>query len=103
MPGFLILGIGCAPIFPCLVHETPKNFGSEKSQAIIGIQMASGNIGLLVIPPLLGRMSSAFGFYIFPYFLAALLVTSIIMFEILNKKVDKAKEKPEIREKLFHK
>jgi len=91
MPGFLILGIGCAPIFPCLVHETPKNFGSQRSQAIIGIQMASGNAGLLVIPPLLGKTASVFGFNIFPYFLAVLLVTSIIMFEILNKKVDRVK------------
>jgi len=84
--GFLVLGLGCAPVYPCLIHETPNFFGREKSQAVIGLQMASGNAGLLVIPPLFGKIASLINFKIFPFFLAALLVTSIIMFEALNKK-----------------
>ena len=85
LPGFLILGLGCAPVYPCLIHETPNYFSREKSQAIIGLQMASGNAGFLVIPPLFGKMTAVFSFNIFPYFLAALLFISIVMFETLRK------------------
>jgi len=45
LAGLVLIGIGCAPIYPCIIHETPKNFGAENSQAIIGIQMASAYTG----------------------------------------------------------
>jgi fucose permease len=51
LPGFFMIGLGCAPIFPSLLHETPKNFGEEYSQAIMGIQMASAYIGTTLMPP----------------------------------------------------
>jgi fucose permease len=91
LPGFFIIGLGCAPIYPSLLHETPKNFGEEKSQALIGIQMASAYIGSMFIPPLFGGLASFSGFYIFPFFLAVILIIKIIMVESLNKKVDKCK------------
>jgi fucose permease len=89
--GFFIIGLGCAPIFPSLLHETPKNFGDETSQAIMGIQMASGYIGITFMPPLFGRMASSIGINIFPLFIGIILAINIIMVEILNKKVDKNK------------
>jgi fucose permease len=58
LPGFFIIGLGCAPIYPSLLHETPRNFGKEKSQAIMGIQMASAYIGTTFMPPLFGRITS---------------------------------------------
>jgi fucose permease len=88
LPGFFILGLGCAPIYPSFMHETPKNFGSEKSQAIIGIQMASAYIGTTFMPPLFGRIAAHNGFIIFPLFIGALLLLKIIMTETLNKKID---------------
>jgi fucose permease len=87
LPGFFIIGLGCAPIFPSLLHETPKNFGSEKSQAIMGIQMASAYIGTTFMPPLFGRIASHIGFNIFPFFIGAVLILNIVMIEIVNKKV----------------
>ena len=89
LPGFFIIGLGCAPIYPSLLHETPRNFGSEKSQAIMGIQMASAYIGTTFMPPLFGQITSFFGFNVFPLFIGGILILNIVMVELLNKKVDK--------------
>jgi fucose permease len=91
LPGFFMIGLGCAPIFPSLLHETPRNFGSEKSQAIMGIQMASAYIGTTFMPPLFGQITSFINFKIFPLFIGGILILNIIMVEILNKRVDKNK------------
>jgi len=91
LPGFFIIGLGCAPIYPSLLHETPGNFGSEKSQAIMGIQMASAYIGTTFMPPLFGQITSFFGFNVFPLFISGILILNIIMVELLNKRVDKNK------------
>jgi len=88
LPGFFMIGLGCAPIYPSLLHETPKNFGSEKSQAIMGIQMASAYIGTTFMPPLFGQITSLLNFKVFPLFIGGILVLNIIMVELLNKKVD---------------
>jgi fucose permease len=89
LPGFFTIGLGCAPIYPSLLHETPRNFGAEKSQAIMGIQMASAYIGTTFIPPIFGWITSYIGFNIFPLFIGVILMVNIIMVEVLNKKVDK--------------
>ena len=90
MLGFFILGLGFAPLYPCLLHETPKNFGNKISQAVMGWQIASGCVGGLIIPPLFGRIASFAGFHIFPVFIGALLIIMTLMFEALTRKVDNA-------------
>jgi len=87
LPGFFIIGLGCAPIYPSLLHETPVNFGSDKSQAIMGIQMASAYIGTTFMPPLFGQITSYFGFNIFPLFIGGILIINITMVELLNKRI----------------
>jgi fucose permease len=91
MPAFFMIGLGCAPVFPSLLHETPENFGGEYSQAIMGIQMASAYIGTTVMPPIFGRIASPMRFDIFPLFIGIILIVKIIMVEILHKKVDSKK------------
>jgi len=91
LPGLFLIGLGCAPIFPSLLHETPANFGRENSQAIVGIQMGCAYIGNTVMPPLFGWISSYAGFKIFPLFTGIMLIINIIMTGLLNRKVDKAK------------
>jgi fucose permease len=91
LPGFFIIGLGCAPIFPSLLHETPGNFGKEHSQAIMGIQMASAYTGTTLMPLLFGRFASFVGFNIFPVFIGVVLIIKIIMVEIVNKKVARSK------------
>ncbi|GHT53754.1 MFS transporter [Spirochaetia bacterium] len=88
LPGFFIIGLGCAPIYPSLIHETPKNFGAEYSQALIGIQMATAYIGIMVMPPLFGWVASHSNFIIFPIVIGVILILKIIMTETVNKKVD---------------
>jgi fucose permease len=88
LPGFFMIGLGCAPVYPSLLHETPRNFGEEHSQAIMGIQMGSAYIGTTLMPPIFGRLASTASFVIFPVFIAIILVIKIIMVEILNRKID---------------
>jgi len=99
LPGFFIIGLGCAPIFPSLLHETPKNFGSEKSQAIMGIQMASAYIGTTFMPLIFGQITVYLRFFIFPLFIGGILILNIIMVESLNKRVDSlySKDNQELR------
>ena len=79
--GFLILGFGYAPIYPCIIHATPSNFGSENSGAIIGIQMASAYIGSTFMPPLYGILGKYFGYSFMPVFLLLFLGLMIYMIE----------------------
>ena len=99
LPGFFIIGLGCAPIFPSLLHETPKNFGNEKSQAIMGIQMASAYIGTTFMPLIFGQITVYLRFFIFPLFIGGILILNIIMVESLNKRVDSlySKDNQELR------
>lgn len=78
---FLIIGFGCAPIYPCIIHSTPANFGAENSGAIIGIQMASAYVGSTFIPPLFGLLGNAVGFSVMPVYLLAFFALMIIMIE----------------------
>jgi fucose permease len=66
---FLIMGLGCAPLYPCLLHATPDIFGKEPSQAVIGMQIAGAYIGAAVIPPVFGAAAPGIGFGFFLYFL----------------------------------
>lgn len=79
--GLIVIGLGCAPIYPCIIHSTPSNFGAENSGAIIGIQMASAYCGATFIPPLFGLISGAIGFELFPIYMLIFFVLMIIMVE----------------------
>lgn len=79
---FIIIGLGCAPIYPCIIHSTPNNFGVENSGAIIGIQMASAYIGTTLIPPLFGVLGNAISFTIMPIYLLVFVALMITMTEL---------------------
>jgi fucose permease len=85
--GLVVLGLGCAPIYPAIIHSTPVNFGRRNSQAIIGIQMAAAYTGSTFAPPLFGAISIWTGLWIFPLFLAVLVALGLIMSERLNRLV----------------
>ena len=78
---FLVMGLGCAPIYPCIIHSTPYNFGAENSGAIIGIQMVSAYVGSTFIPPLFGLLGNAVSFSLMPVYLLFFVVLMIIMVE----------------------
>ncbi len=83
--GFFIIGFGCAPIFPSLLHDTPENFGKELSQSIMGIQMACAYTGATVMPPLFGLIGERTTMSLLPVYLMALAVLMVVMVERLNK------------------
>lgn len=76
--GMCLTGIGCAPIYPSMLHETPKTFGDDLSQAMMGVQMAFAYVGSTFMPPLFGFLSDHFGIILLPfYLLAALFVMAV--------------------------
>lgn len=85
--GLVVTGIGCAPVYPSIIHSTPSNFGKENSQSVIGIQMAFAYIGTTLMPPFFGVIADNLGVFMYPFYLlffaAALGVTS----ELLNQTV----------------
>ena len=87
--GLIIIGLGCAPIYPCIIHSIPINFGKDKSQAIIGVQMASAYIGNLLMPPLFGIIANHISVIAFPIYLLLILIVMVVMHIKLNKSVSK--------------
>ena len=83
---FILIGLGCAPIYPCIIHSTPDIFGADKSQAIIGVQMASAYVGTLLMPPLFGLLANHISVALLPIYLLGILLLMIAMYEKLNKK-----------------
>lgn len=79
--GLILIGLGCAPIYPCIIHSTPANFGADKSQAIIGVQMASAYIGTCLMPPAFGLIANHINIALLPIYLSAVLVLMVLMHE----------------------
>lgn len=85
LAGLIIVGLGCAPVYPSIIHATPSNFGKENSQAIIGIQMASAYAGSTFMPPVFGLIARHISMHLFPVFLAVFTLLLIVMTERLNR------------------
>lgn len=92
LAGLIIIGFGCAPIYPSIIHATPFNFGKENSQAIIGIQMASAYVGATFMPPLFGVVASYVGICLYPLYLMVFAVLMLILSESLNRTIDRNKK-----------
>ena len=95
LAGFVIIGLGCAPVFPSLLHATPDHFGAANSQAIMGVQMACAYIGTSIMPPIFGWIAGHISIRLLPLYLMLLLVLMFLMHEMLvkatNKNVNKNK------------
>ena len=84
--GFSLVGLGCAPVYPCIIHSTPSHFGAERSQAIIGVQMASAYVGTCLMPPLFGLIANHISIRLLPVYLLILLALMVYMHELLERK-----------------
>ena len=89
MAGLIILGLGCAPIYPSIIHSTPAHFGADRSQAIIGVQMASSYVGTTLMPPIFGLIANHISVSLMPVFILVLLVLGAVMYARLDKKCSK--------------
>lgn len=89
MIGLILVGLGCAPIFPCMIHETPNRFGKALSQSIMGLQMAFAYIGNMFMPPILGFIASKTSIAILPYFLLCCILIMLVCCEKINRVISK--------------
>ena len=88
LAGLILIGLGCAPVYPSLIHSTPAHFGAERSQAIIGVQMASAYTGTSLMPPLFGALAARTSIRFFPLYLLVLLVLMILSHERLIRSTE---------------
>ena len=84
--GFIFVGLGCAPIYPSIMHSIPKRFGTKNSQALIGLQMAFAYLGSSLMPPFFGVLSTILGVSFLPIFLLIILIIMFILHNIVIKK-----------------
>lgn len=87
LAGFILIGIGCAPIYPCIIHSTPDIFGADKSQAIVGVQMASAYTGSLLMPTVFGAIADHITVALLPMYLCVIFVVMLLMYERLVKNI----------------
>lgn len=90
LAGFLIFGLGCAPIYPAIIHSTPANFGAENTQAIIGIQMAAAYLGSTLMPPLFGVLSGVLTMRLLPFWQAGFLAAMTLLLRATYRRADAA-------------
>ena len=83
--GLMLFGLGCAPIYPCVIHSTPTHFGTERSQALIGVQMASAYVGTSLMPPLFGLIAQYLSASLMPVYIGIIMVLMVLMHRRLNR------------------
>ena len=86
LTGLALVGLGCAPIYPCAIHSTPSYFGAERSQAVIGVQMASAYVGTCLMPPLFGFISTRVSISLMPGYLLLILAVMVSAHEVLLRR-----------------
>ncbi len=84
--GLILTGLGCAPIYPAIIHSTPDHFGKENSQAVIGIQMASAYLGSTFMPPLFGVLSQQISSGLYPFYLLVFALLMLTMSLLSSKR-----------------
>ena len=90
LAGLILIGLGCAPVYPCMIHSTPAHFGADRSQAIIGVQMASAYVGTCLMPSLFGLIANHISIGLLPVYLLLILLLMFLMHELLLKVTKRA-------------
>ena len=91
LPALILIGLGCAPVYPSVIHSTPYNFGVEHSSALIGAQMAAAYVGTLIMPPLFGVLGRSFSMKLFPYYSMFLLLFMVFTYRRMLQVTKKAR------------
>ena len=91
--GLVTIGLGCAPIYPCIIHETPANFGKSLSMAMTGIQMAAAYTGTTLLSPLFGVLAQNITMQLYPWALLVMLLLMVVLSEQLHKKTAASRAK----------
>lgn len=85
--GILLIGLGSSPIYPAMLHSTPKIFGEKATLTITGLQMAVTYTGGATAPLIFGLMADKFSFSILPFFILFGALIIFILSEYLNYKI----------------
>lgn len=91
--GLIFVGLGCAPVYPSIIHSTPEHFGADRSQAMIGVQMACAYVGICFMPPIFGYIANHVSVSLYPVYLLAILVLMAVMHEKMLLKAAVCKKK----------
>lgn len=89
--GLLLFGFGMGPTFPNLSYLVPTLFGRDISQSVIGIQLASTYVGIMIMPSIFGLLAEKVSAGLFPYFLFALMILFSAASILLKKELKKEK------------
>lgn len=92
LPALILIGLGCAPVYPSVIHSTPYNFGVEHSSALIGAQMASAYVGTLIMPPFFGVLGRSFSMKLFPYYSMFLLLFMVFTYRRMLQVTKQARQ-----------
>ena len=84
--GLVVAGLGCAPIYPSIIHETPSNFGKNLSMSMTGLQMAAAYTGSTLLSPLFGVLAQNITMKLYPFVLLLMLVLMTVFSEQLHRK-----------------
>ena len=87
--GLLFMGLGCAPVYPNIVQDTPRNYGAENSQAVIGVQMAFAYVGSLCMPTVFGWIAEWLGYGVLPVYSLIITAAMILLYNGQQRIVDK--------------
>ena len=87
--GLSLIGLGCAPVYPSIIHSTPERFGAERSQAVIGVLMASAYLGNCLMPPLFGLIANHISISLLPLYLLLILALMASMHELALRRCGK--------------
>ena len=89
LAGLVVVGFGCAPVYPCIIHSTPAHFGAENSQSLVGVQMASAYMGNILMPPLFGVIANHVSIRLFPWYMLAILLLMAVMYRKMERKTER--------------
>ncbi|MCK9170759.1 MAG: MFS transporter [Treponema sp.] len=89
--GFVLIGLGCAPVYPGLLHQTPERFGKDVSQAVMGMQMASAYIGSTFMPPLAGFIMGKVSSAVYPFLLLFFVILMTVLVEVSDRRSSRSR------------
>ena len=87
LPGLVLIGLGCAPVYPSIIHATPDHFGRARAQSMIGVQMASAYVGTCLMPPVFGLIAGHISAALLPAYLLLLLILMFWMHERMLRQI----------------
>ena len=87
LAGVVVCGLGCAPIYPNIIQDTPVNYGAENSQAAVGVQMAAAYLGSTFMPTIFGALASRVGYGVLPGFALAVTAVMAALFAVQKRQL----------------